>query len=66
MRAIRRSHELQFGGMDYQAAMWEVGQELEPPPTHDEIIEIESAPDPGCNCGFCATADWAEVERMWP
>ena len=59
-RLVRQSHERQFNGEDYQAAAWDLLQGLEPPPTDDELAEVESSPDPGCECGFCSTAPWRD------
>lgn len=56
--AVRKSHEMQFNGMDYQRAAWEVGHEIEPLLTDEEIQRVESAPEPGCDCGFCQSAPW--------
>lgn len=57
---VRRSHEAQFNGADYQQISWEILQELKFEPTQDEMNELNSSPDPGCECGFCATADWQD------
>lgn len=57
---IRRSHEAQFGGTDYQQAAWEIYQELPYTLTDEEINELHSSPDPSCDCGFCATAAWRD------
>jgi hypothetical protein len=55
---IRRSHEAQFGGTDYQQAAVDVLQGLPFEPTTEEFAELESSPDPGCECGFCQFAEW--------
>lgn len=57
---IRRSHEAQFNGVDYQRIAWEIVQGLKSTPNDYETAEIESGPDPDCDCGFCETADWQD------
>lgn len=61
-RMIRRSHEAQFNGVDYQAIAFDIFQELPFAPTDDELNELQSSPDPGCDCGFCAKA-YAELQE---
>lgn len=55
-RLVRESHERQFNGQDFQQAAWDVSYGF--PVTDDELKEIQSMPEPGCECGFCVTADW--------
>lgn len=56
---IRRSHERQFAGEDWQAVAVDLWNELENG-TDDEFNELASGPDPGCECGFCAKAPWRD------
>lgn len=57
-RMIRASHEAQFNGVDYQKVAVEIAQGLPFDPTDDELGELESSPDPACDCGFCHRANW--------
>ncbi len=59
-RMIARSHEAQFIGADYQCAARAVldGLPLGFEPTDEEIGELETSPDPGCDCGFCGKANF--------
>lgn len=61
---LRRSHEAQFNGTDYQAIAWEIRQELSFDPNDDETNELQSGPDPSCECGFCASAAWEPLEVL--
>ena len=59
-KAIRRSHELQFAGMDYQKAAYEVLQDVQGPVSDFELQQVESSPEEGCACGFCERAEWKD------
>lgn len=60
-RAIRRCHERQFNGEDWQAAAVDAWNELGSPEDDGETFNaLSSSPDPGCDCGFCATAPWQD------
>lgn len=54
-RLLAESHRLQFNGADYQAVTNPMWQEWDM--TEDQLAELETAPDPGCECGFCTT-EW--------
>lgn len=55
-RLIADSHRQQFAGVDYQVATFDMWQEWAL--TDDQLNEVQSSPDPGCECGFCGSADW--------
>lgn len=65
-RCKAESHRQQFNGRDYQQAAYDslglVGATVVggPDVTEEQLAEIESSPDPGCDCGFCATAEWQD------
>ena len=56
-RLLRQSHERQFNGEDYQAVAIDLSESNG---IQFEDTELMSGPDPGCDCGFCATADWQD------
>lgn len=58
-RALRRCHERQFNGEDWQGAAIDACNELG---TDDEEVFnfLTSSPEPHCDCGFCKTADWKD------
>lgn len=56
---IRRSHEQQFHGKDWQQVAQDLADEIENC-TDDEYKELCGGPDPGCECGFCARAPWVD------
>lgn len=55
---VRKSHELQFNGKDFQQAAFDLlcDQNF----SDDELHEVQSMPNPGCECGFCANAPWID------
>jgi len=59
---IAASHKRQFDGEDYQRVAVDIATDLDLNPDDEQDFEeyrcLESSPDPGCECGFCATADW--------
>ena len=59
-RLIRLSHERQFKGDDYQGVAIDLCTEAGIEYGTDEHKAIESSPEPGCDCGFCATAPWRD------
>lgn len=59
-RLLRESHKRQFNGEDYQGVAIDLSEENGITFEDDEHTELMSAPDPGCDCGFCATADWQD------
>lgn len=56
-RQLAESHRRQFNGEDWQNVAVDVANSI-PGPTEEEFKELCEGPDPGCECGFCATADW--------
>jgi hypothetical protein len=54
---VRMSHKRQFAGEDYQAVLHDIAD----PARCDDAIQaqLESSPDPGCECAFCQSADWS-------
>lgn len=58
-RLLRESHTRQFNGEDWQAVAADLTPDDIPEAERDEVFdELSSSPDPGCECGFCATAEW--------
>jgi hypothetical protein len=61
---VRESHRRQFEGEDYQQICWgflnsKAAQALGLTADHDDIWrEVESSPQPTCECGFCEHAAW--------
>ena len=55
-KLLRESHERQFSGEDYQAVLWDFLQRGIT--DEDALNNLSASPDPDCDCGFCATADW--------
>lgn len=61
-RNLKVSHERQFNGEDWQLVANEIMEKalLD----HEDCVreevynELCASPDPGCECGFCATAGW--------
>lgn len=54
---LAESHRRQFNGEDYQAVAQELCDRMKNP-RQEDYQELSSSPDPGCDCGFCVTADW--------
>ena len=54
---ISESHRRQFDGEDYQAVAQDLCDRMANP-TEEDYQALSTSPDPGCDCGFCATADW--------
>jgi hypothetical protein len=64
----QESHNRQFNGEDYQRICWDL---LNYSPLADRFgitadsddvwSEVQSAPNPYCDCGFCETADWVDT-----
>lgn len=57
---LRESHRRQFAGEDYQRVTNDLAEANGIPYESDEYSSLQSAPDPDCDCGFCATADWRD------
>lgn len=58
-RALRRCHEQQFNGEDWQGAAVDAWNELGTE-SEDVFNFLTGSPDPGCDCGFCKTAAWQD------
>jgi hypothetical protein len=56
---IRESHERQFNGEDYQQVANDIWVGI-PNATEDDFHALCASPDPGCDCGFCAKAEWRD------
>jgi hypothetical protein len=54
---IRESHERQFKGEDWQQVANDIWANI-PGATKDDFHRLCASPDPACDCGFCANADW--------
>jgi hypothetical protein len=57
---LAQSHRLQFEGGDFQSVAVNIAGSNGIEYGSDDYAELESAPDPECGCGFCATAEWME------
>jgi len=54
---IRESHERQFKGEDWQQVANDIWAGI-PKATDEDFLTLCGSPDPGCDCGFCAKANW--------
>jgi hypothetical protein len=54
---IRESHERQFNGEDWQQVAYDIWSGI-PDATEDDFNTLCESPAPGCDCGFCAKAEW--------
>lgn len=54
---IAESHRRQFHGEDFQKVAHDLAERI-PNPTEEEYDLLCESPEPGCDCGFCATAPW--------
>jgi hypothetical protein len=54
---IQESHRRQFAGEDWQQVANDIWVGI-PNATEDDFLDLYAGPDPGCQCGFCATAKW--------
>lgn len=60
-RLLRESHQRQFNGEDWQKVAVDLTPDDLPEPEREEIFnKLSESPDPGCDCGFCATAEWQD------
>jgi len=60
LRRRRKSHERQFNGEDWQHVATELTDDV-PDDLREEVFSALSlSGDPGCDCGFCATAAWID------
>ena len=58
-KLIAESHRRQFEGEDWQAVAQDICDRYEDV-TEDQFNELTYSPDPGCDCGFCAKAQWRD------
>jgi len=56
---IRESHERQFNGEDYQQVAQDICDRI-PEATEEDYLTLCAGPEPGCDCGFCAQAEWRD------
>ena len=57
---LAESHRRQFAGEDYKAVANDLAEKHGFDWESDEYTELQTSPDPGCNCGFCWKAYWAD------
>jgi hypothetical protein len=58
LKHISLSHRAQLDGVDYQKAAYDAASSLPFEPTDDELQELESEPEPDCECPACRSAAW--------
>jgi hypothetical protein len=56
---IRESHEQQFNGEDYQQVANDIWSGI-PEASEGDFHALCTSPDPCCDCGFCAKAEWRD------
>ena len=59
-RLVAESHRRQFDGEDFQAVANDLAERNGIAFEDDEYTRLQSPPDSGCDCGFCATAKWID------
>lgn len=59
-RLIAESHKRQFRGEDYQGVAIDLCEDVGIEWGSPEHQAVESSPEPGCDCGFCKTAEWRD------
>ena len=57
---LAESHRRQFNGEDYQGVAIDIAEGNNIAFEDDAFTELQSSPDPNCECGFCAKADWRD------
>lgn len=57
---LKQSHKRQFNGEDWQFVANGLTEDLSDEMRKEVYNNLCSSPDPNCNCGFCATADWQD------
>lgn len=57
---IAESHRRQFEGEDYQAVANDIAERAGIKFEDEAYKTLSTSRDPGCDCGFCATADWQD------
>ena len=55
---VAESHRRQFNGEDFQVVAVDIAQRNGIVYEDGAYTELQSSPNPGCDCGFCATAPW--------
>jgi hypothetical protein len=55
---LKESHRRQFAGEDYQYVAISLAESNGITFESEDYTALQSAPDPTCDCGFCATAPW--------
>lgn len=59
-RMLAESHRRQFDGEDYQAVANGIAENSGIAFEDEEYTQLQSSPDPDCDCGFCKTAPWQD------
>lgn len=57
---LRESHERQFKGEDWQGIAADLSDHLDGDEREELFNLLSTSPDPGCDCGFCKTAEWID------
>lgn len=57
---LAESHRRQFNGEDYQTVAIDIAERKNIPWESDDYTVLQSAPNEGCDCGFCQTAKWED------
>lgn len=57
---LAESHRRQFAGEDYQGVAIDLAETYDIDFDSDAYTKLQSSPDPGCDCGFCAKAPWID------
>jgi hypothetical protein len=57
---LRESHRRQFEGEDYQLVAIGIAEANGIAFESGDYTTLQSSPHPGCDCGFCATAEWQD------
>jgi hypothetical protein len=57
---LAQSHRRQFNGEDFQAVAIDIAEANNIAFEDDAYTQLQSSPDPGCDCGFCAKAPWRD------
>lgn len=55
---LAESHRRQFAGEDFQQVAIDLANRNHIAWESEQYTQLQSAPDPGCGCDFCQTADW--------
>jgi hypothetical protein len=60
-RLLKEAHQRQFNGGDWQVVAVDLLPDDWPEAEREECFNtLATAPDPGCDCGFCKKAEWVE------